>query len=703
MLLNHFITATTSPAHRSVGSPVRSPGQRSALFGGVGGLLLVRLLAAAVAALLVLTAPARVASAASAAVGGGADDDAADLAFDDFQIVYPSKAVILNLREGGSLMGQLTFYSERGLRVEVRGEEKLLPWSAFKAGSVQAVARSLIDASDGGGWLMLGRIMSRVPGGEEQAESALAVAGRLDPGLEAEVAEARATLARLVAEREAARSGEAGTADGTRGGQGALDGGDEGDSADGDAGGGVADWPLPDEVSQSRAARFLRDAVRVHVLARPTDVLVEQGAGEGEGAGNGNAEGHGDGGAGGRVRVAAYCMGWVGVLDDQRGSVRRLWASMPADTAELICRQIIDPGNAAELAKAGLILTTVPGGTARAEQMFHRAVQLDAAMGPLIDEALDLYREHRDAFEAFHAEASRLPGSFDARGPAPRWPDLTDADRARITEALKAQVEAKLDELGLGLEPLETDYWVMYSDLAGHDRQKWLRQLDQMYDRVLSMFDVPAGTNIWHGKCIVFVFADDRDYREFYSAFFGQGAPGAAKGLCTQFGDGRVYVTFHHDPGDPDREFGHLFVHEATHGVIHRLYSPVPIPSWLNEGLAEYWALQINGFSQRVRYRQQQARERVKRSGDMAGYFTAAQIQPWEYGLAYDFVDYLLDRDRVGTFDAFREIKAGRPWVDAFTQGYGTPLTELVEGYGRERLGVRGLANRDLERALDGR
>ena len=55
--------------------------------------------------------------------------------------------------------------------------------------------------------------------------------------------------------------------------------------------------------------------------------------------------------------------------------------------------------------------------------------------------------------------------------------------------------------------------------------------------------------------------------------------------MCHTFGSGDVHIAFYRQPNDFDS--AHVLVHESVHGFVHRYRSPLDIPSWANEGLAE--------------------------------------------------------------------------------------------------------------------
>src|SRR5204863_2043789 len=128
------------------------------------------------------------------------------------------------------------------------------------------------------------------------------------------------------------------------------------------------------------------------------------------------------------------------------------------------------------------------------------------------------------------------------------------------------------------------------SDLPPAETRKWAALLDKMYLRLAEVFAVPNGENIWRGKAIVFVFANRSNYAHFERTMFGNN-PGSAVGLCHEKSDGQVVISFFRS--DDEQQFSHVLVHESVHGFIHRFRTPVQVPSWVNEGLAESIATEL--------------------------------------------------------------------------------------------------------------
>src|SRR5690606_11851392 len=113
---------------------------------------------------------------------------------------------------------------------------------------------------------------------------------------------------------------------------------------------------------------------------------------------------------------------------------------------------------------------------------------------------------------------------------------------------------------------------------------------DNMYNRLTDLFAIKRGDNIWLGKCLILIFRNSDDYHRF-QAVMHQTNSGTSAGMCHGFGSGEVHIAFFRQPAE--MQFAHVLVHESVHGFLHRYRSPVHVPTWINEGLAEYIAFRL--------------------------------------------------------------------------------------------------------------
>jgi hypothetical protein len=220
----------------------------------------------------------------------------------------------------------------------------------------------------------------------------------------------------------------------------------------------------------------------------------------------------------------------------------------------------------------------------------------------------------------------------------------------------------------------------------------YIRQLDQMCDSLGQAFGFPHGHNVWRGKAVFVIFIREEDFTEFEREFMEYAADTkVAQGLCHHEDDGRVTVSAYR--GDNPEHFGGLLVHETAHGYMHRYKSTVFIPSWLNEGIADW----ITGIAipscKTTVYRQKEAVALLKREGTIGRtFYSTGRIEGWQYGVASSMVHLLAQRPELFKL-FFNGIKEGLSWQDSLMRAYGMTPEQLTSAYGAA-IGVPNLTNR---------
>ena len=90
------------------------------------------------------------------------------------------------------------------------------------------------------------------------------------------------------------------------------------------------------------------------------------------------------------------------------------------------------------------------------------------------------------------------------------------------------------------------------------------------------------------------------------------------------------------------------------------------IPNWLNEGMAEWVAMNVVLKDQGVKRKMKGAMLAMRQTGTLGGdFFTAEHIAAGQYGMATAMVDYLLRTNPKGFRAMFDNIKLGESWQNA--------------------------------------
>jgi hypothetical protein len=288
----------------------------------------------------------------------------------------------------------------------------------------------------------------------------------------------------------------------------------------------------------------------------------------------------------------------------------------------------------------------------------------------------------RRAREAYEKQLQASAERMTERGVEP-WPLLSAAEHAEQVEALEAFV-ADAKAAFPALETAQTHEFLVATDIPAGQIAPYLANLDAMHDFLCDLYAIPRGEPVWRGKCLVIAFLREEDFQAFEARFF-DAVPRGVHGLCHQRSDGRVIMACHR--GDDAPAFGHMLVHETSHGFNHRWISPERLPNWLNEGIAEWVGTQVVPACRQVPLKEARALEvmRARRSlGD--GFFDPApdfHIQADQYGIASSLVRFMVARDRK-KFAAFVQgIKEGLDVETSLKESFRASLADLVQAYGK--------------------
>ncbi len=278
--------------------------------------------------------------------------------------------------------------------------------------------------------------------------------------------------------------------------------------------------------------------------------------------------------------------------------------------------------------------------------------------------------------------------SAQTSAPLPAWPAPTPEDHARAMRESKALAEQARAAVGNTMRELETQYFLFSTDLPQDEAMMWAGLLDRMYARLSDLFGVEKGANIWLGKATVFVFSKPGDYYAFESAVF-ESDPAGTAGRCHNRSDGMVVIAFYRQKQDMD--FATLLVHESVHGFLHRYRSPIHIPSWANEGLADTIAAELVPKSSWVPNEQKRAKTQLRQRGNLGGdFFTTEHIDAWQYGVASSLCSFMIRENKKGYVAFINGIKDGLGWEESLRKNYNTDAPTLVSAFGRS-IGIKAL------------
>jgi hypothetical protein len=384
------------------------------------------------------------------------------------------------------------------------------------------------------------------------------------------------------------------------------------------------------------------------------------------------------------------------VVEQEGGKrVELQWSDLFASTVFDTYRRTMDSRDPQQWLELGRLLRQLPGGGDHAESALTVAELLDGALADAAAEVRAMPDPPEDAI-ATAVAAPRPPTPAFEPGPldAPTdkigraaaaadtytWGDLNPLTHAIHIQNARDFADEVARTLGVRLAEVETEHFLYFTNVPPQQTFHSPRLLDQMYDKACELYGVPRGARLFKGKASVFMFANQQQLKAYTQHF---GGPAWAAGFCQTLGDGSVRIVMYQNP---DRGYTiHTMLHETAHGVNWRYRSPVPLPPWLEEGIAEWVAANTTGNFRYVRANRRVAADHVRNAWQLGdALFEPPGIQQqWEYGLAYAMVDHLIARDRRAFVELVDRIKDGEDWEDALHNTFRLRSNELLARIGQ--------------------
>jgi hypothetical protein len=184
-------------------------------------------------------------------------------------------------------------------------------------------------------------------------------------------------------------------------------------------------------------------------------------------------------------------------------------------------------------------------------------------------------------------DTAQIPGAFkfETGFHRPDWIAIGEWINRNVhgEERQEAWNEAVLQWLELLRQDLGGDYFILQSRqtfLLSEQPRATARWLLDYASRVVDTVEENLGAIAWQGsfgKDVVLVFSDEDDYYQYLAYHSPDGEQAASGGVCIH--SGYTHIAF---PWRDAFEAANTLVHELTHDCLASL----PLPLWLNEGIA---------------------------------------------------------------------------------------------------------------------
>lgn len=268
-------------------------------------------------------------------------------------------------------------------------------------------------------------------------------------------------------------------------------------------------------------------------------------------------------------------------------------------------------------------------------------------------------------------------------------PGLDAAGREKALSNILARVDRDLAAINVKMKVLQTEQYVLYSDLGERETEKWFKQLNTMYGDLAVTFGMNGSNSIWRTKSLVVLFKSRSDYVRAAKQFCGKVVPPRmpANNINRRSGDSEILATTEPVPGN-STTIEHILYHELGHAFLMRYKGRVvAIPDWLNEGAAEVIALKY-GKADRGVYSANCLRA-LQKYGSLTPLFLikGTPMEGLLYNMAGELHSMMYECDPVRYWNFLSWIKYGVNSDVALQRSYGVTRDELSDALGR-RYGI---------------
>jgi len=318
-----------------------------------------------------------------------------------------------------------------------------------------------------------------------------------------------------------------------------------------------------------------------------------------------------------------------------------------------------------------------------AKRAFKVAARLNDGAGQRGEAALRLHRDGGDPSAVLgqgitpaKKNPDAKPGTKDKRGPAKRdkrdkpaekylWPILSEQEQQLAIEGSRTWSQGLLDKGRVRATPYESEHYIVYTNGGANSGRKLTKSLERMHRELKKIFIIPKDTVMYHGKCAIFVFDSESEFIDFEDRVFGNDADGFG-GFHHPSETYSAVVTY---TKSSDAAMNSILVHETTHAFMHRYRSWYRLPTWANEGLADFMAGHLVPEHDAAQRHWNTARTFIMNGGDPTDIMAQDYGSGWpddnSYPVSHMIVRYMI-KYKAPEFRAWiDDIKDGTQWVQA--------------------------------------
>jgi len=261
-------------------------------------------------------------------------------------------------------------------------------------------------------------------------------------------------------------------------------------------------------------------------------------------------------------------------------------------------------------------------------------------------------------------------------------------------QAARKQTEAlaeKAKQAALNLHQIETPQFHLYSTFSSKGDDEFFRSTaTRMYELLCKQFAIKPDETVWVDKLPIFAFSTKAQYGAYCNAIGKGDAGNKTAGFMSTSGiAGHAYIAAccsfqkqsatgeFKDAWDPSW-FGEIMVHESTHAFMSRYLTTRHLPTWVNEGIAEYMAGTLIKNSEADRRSQRAIQAFLAGTYNPMQVFDDVKTGGNDYGMVHALTSYMIQKDANAYRSFIQLLKRGATDEEALKLAYKTDRTALV-------------------------
>ncbi len=308
----------------------------------------------------------------------------------------------------------------------------------------------------------------------------------------------------------------------------------------------------------------------------------------------------------------------------------------------------------------------------------HLQYRLDERKLPAI---VALYKTHRRPVPLLFG--GKLPSNVKHRSELIPRVIRVRRQTLAINQQYAEAMAKKMKALAPQTHKIETAHFVIYSAWSKADDATLVKIYTKLYPLICKQYRMDPREHVWVGKLPVFAFWDIRRFSQFSRTVCGFDARGAG-GFSSKRGDLNFIVLGPVLRSGMSRAaakkwFSQLLSHETSHAFLSRYRSTRPIPSWLNEGMAEIVAEALSPGGAGAK-KMLAAHAAVKRGMRLKSSFFVKRVEMTSvaYGSAQSLARFLTKKNAKGFLQLLERLKQGTPMETALKAIYGLDYDGLL-------------------------